>query len=87
MKKWMPAAILAIVMMTSACGEKKYTAQPINEEVDICAVCNMQVVDGIYATQLTMADGKNYYRCQRMLKHGYIIGIISESDIRAFLDT
>lgn len=60
MKKWMPAAVLAMVMLTSACGEKKYTAQPINEEIDICAVCNMQVVDGVYATQLTMADGKNY---------------------------
>ncbi|MCJ8012475.1 nitrous oxide reductase accessory protein NosL [Paenibacillus sp. KQZ6P-2] len=61
MKKWMPAVMLALgVLVVSACGEKKYEAIPINETVDICAVCKMQIKDDVYATQLTMIDGKNY---------------------------
>ncbi|WP_194233954.1 nitrous oxide reductase accessory protein NosL [Paenibacillus donghaensis] len=60
-RAWMPVAMLALgALMMSACGDKKYEAVPINEDVDICAECKMQVKDDAYATQLTMADGKNY---------------------------
>ena len=36
----------------------EYAAVPINEDVDICAICNMQVKDDAFATQLTTKDGK-----------------------------
>lgn len=48
--------LLGTVMLT-ACGQK-YAAVPINEDVDICAVCNMQVKDDAFATQLITKDGK-----------------------------
>lgn len=58
---WMPIAALTLgALVMSGCGAQKYEARPINEAVDICAVCNMQVKDDAFATQLTMADGKNY---------------------------
>lgn len=47
------------VLLLTACG-KKYEALPINEDVDICAICKMQVKDDAYATQLTTKYGKNY---------------------------
>lgn len=50
--------LLGTVMLT-ACGQK-YAAVPINEDVDICAICNMQVKDDAFATQLTTKDGKNF---------------------------
>ena len=49
--------LLGTVILT-ACGQK-YAAVPINEDVDICAICNMQVKDDAFATQLTTKDGKN----------------------------
>ncbi|NUU59051.1 nitrous oxide reductase accessory protein NosL [Paenibacillus agri] len=52
-------SLLMLVVLT-ACGAKKYEALPINEDVDVCAVCNMQVKDDAFATQLTTKDGKNY---------------------------
>ncbi|WP_239619241.1 nitrous oxide reductase accessory protein NosL [Cohnella mopanensis] len=61
MKKWTLGLtlVLAIAVLT-ACGGKKYEAVPINEEVDVCAICKMQVKDDAYATQLTTKDGKTY---------------------------
>ncbi|QJD82824.1 nitrous oxide reductase accessory protein NosL [Cohnella herbarum] len=61
MKKWTLGLILvmAFVVLT-ACGGKKYEAVPINEDVDVCVICKMQVKDDAYATQLTTKDGKNY---------------------------
>lgn len=38
------------MVLLSACGTK-YAALPINEDVDICAICKMQVKDDAYATQ------------------------------------
>ncbi|MGQ8872379.1 nitrous oxide reductase accessory protein NosL [Paenibacillus sp. TSA_86.1] len=58
-KRWiiMIMLLLGTVMLT-ACGQK-YAAVPINEDVDICVICNMQVKDDAFATQLTTKDGKN----------------------------
>nr|WP_260866287.1 nitrous oxide reductase accessory protein NosL [Paenibacillus xylanexedens] len=59
-KRWILAMVLLLgTVMLTACGQK-YAAVPINEEVDICAICNMQVKDDAFATQLTTKDGKNY---------------------------
>ncbi|MFB9274307.1 nitrous oxide reductase accessory protein NosL [Cohnella cellulosilytica] len=61
MKKWMIVGVVALVLaVVAGCGEKKYEAVPINEEVDVCAICKMQIKDDAYATQLTTKDGKNY---------------------------
>ncbi|ULO05616.1 nitrous oxide reductase accessory protein NosL [Paenibacillus sp. 19GGS1-52] len=61
MKKWYMLGLIVLgMLLLSACGEKKYAALPINEEVDICVICNMQVKDDAFATQLTTKDGKNY---------------------------
>lgn len=57
-KRWILAMILLLgTVMLTACGQK-YAAVPINEDVDICAVCNMQVKDDAFATQLITKDGK-----------------------------
>lgn len=59
-KRWMLTIVLLLgTVMLTACGQK-YAAVPINEDVDICVICNMQVKDDAFATQLTTKDGKNY---------------------------
>ncbi|WP_260984539.1 nitrous oxide reductase accessory protein NosL [Paenibacillus xylanexedens] len=59
-KRWILAMVLLLgTVMLTACGQK-YAAVPINEDVDICAICNMQVKDDAFATQLTTKDGKNF---------------------------
>ncbi|OZB99029.1 nitrous oxide reductase accessory protein NosL [Paenibacillus sp. XY044] len=61
MKKLSAMLMLVVcIIWLSACTEKKYQAIPINEDVDICAVCKMQVKDDAFATQIVMKDGKNY---------------------------
>jgi len=61
MKKWtMVLALAAAFALLTACGGKTYEAVPINEDTDVCAICNMQVKDDAYATQLTTKDGKTY---------------------------
>ncbi|MFC4601305.1 nitrous oxide reductase accessory protein NosL [Cohnella hongkongensis] len=61
MKKWLTLSLLVLcVSIAAGCGGKKYEAVPINEEVDVCAICKMQVKDDAYATQLTTKDGKTY---------------------------
>ncbi|WP_293200721.1 nitrous oxide reductase accessory protein NosL [Paenibacillus sp.] len=58
-KRWILAMVLLLgTVILTACGQK-YAAVPINEDVDICAICNMQVKDDAFATQLTTKDGKN----------------------------
>ncbi|WP_159884815.1 nitrous oxide reductase accessory protein NosL [Paenibacillus puerhi] len=50
-----------LVVILAGCGAKeKFPALAINEAVDKCAICNMQVKDDAFATQLTTTDGKNY---------------------------
>jgi copper chaperone NosL len=61
MKKWTMALVMGLaITLLSACGGNKYEPVAINEDVDVCAICNMQVKDDAYATQLTTKDGKNY---------------------------
>ncbi|WP_211750338.1 nitrous oxide reductase accessory protein NosL [Paenibacillus sp. Marseille-Q4541] len=60
MKNWKMGLITIIIIILTACGSNKYEAVAINEEVDICVICNMQVKDDAFATQLTTKDGKNY---------------------------
>ncbi|WP_379127276.1 nitrous oxide reductase accessory protein NosL [Paenibacillus sp. sgz500958] len=61
MKKWSVGFILILgLLVLSACGGKKYEPVAINEAVDICVICNMQVKDDAFSTQLTTKDGKNY---------------------------
>ncbi len=61
MKKWMILSVMALaVAILAGCGGKKYEAVPINEEVDVCAICKMQIKDDAYATQLTTKDGKTF---------------------------
>ncbi|SDW74021.1 nitrous oxide reductase accessory protein NosL [Paenibacillus sp. PDC88] len=61
MKFWkLGLTLIASILILTACGGTKYEAVPINEEVDVCVICNMQVKDDAYATQLTTKDGKNY---------------------------
>ncbi|WP_341282770.1 nitrous oxide reductase accessory protein NosL [Paenibacillus sp. FSL H8-0537] len=51
--------IMVIVLLTSACGAKEYKPQEINEETDICVICNMAVKDDPYATQIITKDGQS----------------------------
>jgi copper chaperone NosL len=61
MKKWSTVMIMIFgMLLLAACGKQNYEVLAINEEVDICAICNMQVKDDAFATQLTTKDGKNY---------------------------
>nr|WP_238651835.1 nitrous oxide reductase accessory protein NosL [Paenibacillus piscarius] len=60
MKQW--SLLLMVVMsvaILAACGQKKYEPVAVNEATDICVICNMQVKDDAFATQLTTKDGKN----------------------------
>ena len=40
-------------------GDKKVTPVAINEKTDICTICNMQVVDNQFATQIILENGKS----------------------------
>lgn len=51
-------ALLLMITMISGCGGKEFQPEAINEEVDKCEVCNMQVKDDGYAVQLITTDGK-----------------------------
>ncbi|AZK48128.1 nitrous oxide reductase accessory protein NosL [Paenibacillus lentus] len=60
MKKWSLALIIMLTFtMLVGCGQDKYAAQAINEDVDVCVVCNMQVKDDAFATQIVTKDGKS----------------------------
>ncbi|OXM83044.1 nitrous oxide reductase accessory protein NosL [Paenibacillus rigui] len=62
MKKsiWLLSSLILLFAVLSGCGKEKYTAVPVNEATDKCAICNMQVKDDAFAVQLTTKDGKNY---------------------------
>ena len=63
MKKsaYMLGILLVTTMLALAgCGEKEYEAAAVNEAVDKCEVCNMQVSDNGFATQLITNEGKVY---------------------------
>ncbi|MCM3701659.1 nitrous oxide reductase accessory protein NosL [Paenibacillus macerans] len=60
MKKGIVAMSLILALLAIAgCGTKTYKAQPINEDVDVCVICNMQVKDDAYATQIVTKEGKS----------------------------
>ncbi|PYY29653.1 nitrous oxide reductase accessory protein NosL [Paenibacillus illinoisensis] len=60
MRHWkMVFVTLWSIFLLAGCGPK-YVALPINEDVDVCVICNMQVKDDAYATQLTTKDGQTY---------------------------
>ncbi|WP_442600595.1 nitrous oxide reductase accessory protein NosL [Paenibacillus sp. KN14-4R] len=62
MKKYLFIVISMMVtfLLLTGCGKEKYTAVPVNEATDKCAICNMQVKDEGFAVQLTSKEGKNY---------------------------
>jgi len=61
MKKWTLVLVFVLAVAALAgCGKKVYKAIPVNEDVDICVICKMQVKDDAFATQLTTTDGKTY---------------------------
>ena len=52
--------LIGVISILAACGgDKKVEPVAINEETDICAVCNMQVVDNQFATQVILENGKS----------------------------
>ncbi|MHA6480403.1 nitrous oxide reductase accessory protein NosL [Paenibacillus sp. strain BS8-2] len=55
---WM-GVILVLTLVLTACGEKQYEAQAINEETDICVICKMAIKDDQYATQIVTKDGQS----------------------------
>ncbi|PWV89436.1 copper chaperone NosL [Paenibacillus cellulosilyticus] len=60
MKLSVTACLLFLMVMLAGCGGKEYKAVAINEDTAKCAVCNMQVKDDAYATQLVTENGKVY---------------------------
>ena len=52
--------LTALFLMVSACGANKYEPVAIDESVDKCAICNMQIKDDAFATQLTTTKGKTF---------------------------
>ncbi|QCT04676.1 hypothetical protein E6C60_3971 [Paenibacillus algicola] len=52
---WIVFASL-LLLLSAGCGREEYAAVPIDEQVDKCPVCNMQVKDNAYAVQLQLKD-------------------------------
>lgn len=52
-------SLILVVLTVAGCGKKTYQPQAINEDVDVCVICNMQVKDDAYATQIVTKDGKS----------------------------
>lgn len=50
--------VVLIIGVMNGCGGNKYAAVAIQEEVDKCETCNMQVKDNQFAVQLTTQEGK-----------------------------
>ncbi|MBU5442958.1 nitrous oxide reductase accessory protein NosL [Paenibacillus sp. MSJ-34] len=51
--------VIVLIGILAGCGWKEYKPVAIDENVDKCAICNMQVKDDAFATQLTTKDGQN----------------------------
>ena len=51
--------LMSVITILAACGDKEVKPVAINEETDICATCNMQVVDNQFATQIILENGKS----------------------------
>jgi copper chaperone NosL len=52
--------LVIMVVLVAGCSSAKLEATAINENVDKCEVCNMQVNDDEFATQLITEEGKVY---------------------------
>ncbi len=59
-RMWKPLLLAAILMLLPACGGKTHEPVAIHEETDKCDVCNMQIRDDGFASQLITEDGKAY---------------------------
>lgn len=53
------AVLLVVLGVLAACGQEEYAPRAINEETDICVICNMAVKDDQYATQIVTTDGQS----------------------------
>jgi copper chaperone NosL len=53
---YMLTLFFVVLMALTACGEKPYEPQPINEETDVCVHCKMAIEDGPFATQIITKD-------------------------------
>lgn len=52
--------VLLVVLMLAACGGNEEEVKPAAiEENDTCAICNMQVLDNEFATQVVQENGKS----------------------------
>ena len=51
--------LVGVISILAACGTKEVKPVAINEKTDICATCNMQVVDDQFATQVILENGKS----------------------------
>ncbi len=52
--------LISVLSILAACGgDKEVTPVAINEKTDICTVCNMQVVDNQFASQIILENGKS----------------------------
>ncbi|SMF66065.1 copper chaperone NosL [Paenibacillus uliginis N3/975] len=59
MKKMLTIITLCLTIAISAgCGKEEYKAADIDENVDKCEVCQMQVGDNEYAVQIQLKDKK-----------------------------
>lgn len=59
MKKIMTLITLCLtVAISAACGKEEYKAANIDESVDKCEVCQMQIGDNAYAVQIQLKDKK-----------------------------
>lgn len=59
MRKVSWIVVFACMILLVACGKKEeYKPVAINEEVDTCEICNMQVADNEHATQIVQKEGK-----------------------------
>lgn len=53
MKKWLMIGVLLL----AGCSEKSYEPHAINEETDVCEICNMSIVHSDFAGQIIEKNG------------------------------
>ncbi|GIP40438.1 hypothetical protein J31TS4_37180 [Paenibacillus sp. J31TS4] len=52
--------LTAVLLLAAGCGQTKYEPAAINESVDKCEVCNMQIKDDAFATQIIEKNNKGH---------------------------
>ncbi|RCX23745.1 copper chaperone NosL [Fontibacillus phaseoli] len=58
-KGFVALSFILVLIVVAGCGKKTYQPQAINEDVDVCVICNMQVKDDAFATQIVTKEGKS----------------------------